>query len=228
MAKAEHVIPKRTTLAALLRLLRKVNNLRVSGGVEMTNTPELLSLHVPTHAAPAVAPARVSPIRYGKLKTVWAAAGTTVTLTPVIGPASTTAVTGAADVTCKVLGDLTTAQAAPLMASVNDILPFVYADPAADPPTGYLVNPPVKTGTFNVVLSQTGGSNGSASAAATWTYSATLTVGGSSVTLGTGLSPTWPREYGTRVAATAGLGEYTGTAFTLLVAFEKPGTGTCA
>ena len=80
--------------------------------------------------------------------------------------------------------------------------------------------------TLRVNLSQTGGSNGNASTAATWTYNVTDVFGGS---LGTAMSPEFPRPKGTMTAATVGLGYYnTSGDFVLYQAAEKPGTGSCA
>lgn len=81
-------------------------------------------------------------------------------------------------------------------------------------------------GNFMVNLTQTGGSNGNKTTAATWTYTAkTLN---NATTLGTVLSPNKPRPFGTQTAATLGVAYYdnTGT-FQLAEAYEKPGSGGC-
>jgi hypothetical protein len=88
---------------------------------------------------------------------------------------------------------------------------------AGGSPTGIL---------FAVTLTQTGGSDGTTSTAATWTYTVT-SLGGTS--LGTSKSPEWPRPYGKMTAATKGLAYIdTDGAVVLSVAFEKPGSGSCA
>jgi hypothetical protein len=79
---------------------------------------------------------------------------------------------------------------------------------------------------FPVALTQTGGSNGSQTTQATWTYTANNLTGD---TLGTVLSPQWPRQQnGELNAATAGVGYYdvTGT-FVLSIAYEYAPTGPC-
>ncbi len=78
---------------------------------------------------------------------------------------------------------------------------------------------------FRVNLVQTGGSNGTKTTAASWTYTAT-DLGGA--TLGTGLAPERTRENGTRAAATKGEGYYnTAGTFVLAEAWELRGTGAC-
>lgn len=76
-----------------------------------------------------------------------------------------------------------------------------------------------------VTLTQTGGSNGTQTAAATWSYTATSLTGDS---LGTSLSPAEPRPFGTMTAATVGFGHYsTSGTFVLDFCFEKPGSTHC-
>lgn len=76
---------------------------------------------------------------------------------------------------------------------------------------------------FRVNLSQTGGSQGNKTTAASWTYTATSLEG---ATLGTGLSPEWPREPGRRTTAVAGMGYFDSSEnFVLSVAFEVRLTG---
>jgi hypothetical protein len=81
-------------------------------------------------------------------------------------------------------------------------------------------------GLFRVDLTQTGGSNGTKTTAASYTYTVTDLAG---VQLATGASPEKPRENGTKTAATKGYGYYdaAGT-FVLAEAWEAPGTvGAC-
>lgn len=80
-------------------------------------------------------------------------------------------------------------------------------------------------GMFPVTLTQTGGSNGNKTTAASWTYTAASLSG---ETLGTSLSPQWPRPNGTMTAATAGLAYYDSGSVVLAIAFEQPGSGGCA
>jgi len=77
---------------------------------------------------------------------------------------------------------------------------------------------------FEVTLSNTGGSNGSSTSAASYTYTATAPNG---QTLGTGLSPDRARKNGTRAVATKGTGYFLTGTFHLLDAFEKTSTVTC-
>lgn len=79
---------------------------------------------------------------------------------------------------------------------------------------------------FVVALTQTGGSNGTQTTAASWTYTAKSLDG--SVTYGTALSPQRTRWNGSRTAATLGYAYFdnTGT-FKLAEPWEPPGTGHC-
>ena len=80
---------------------------------------------------------------------------------------------------------------------------------------------------FRVDLTQTGGSNGTKTTAASWTYTAKK-QGDSTVTLGTVLAPERTRENGTRTAATKGSGYYNNAGdFVLAEAWESHGTGGC-
>lgn len=77
-------------------------------------------------------------------------------------------------------------------------------------------------GAFYVALTQTGGSNGDHKTTASYTYTA---VDSDGVTVGTGLSPEWPRNYGKVVAATKGIAYRTSAgAGALAIAEEKPQT----
>lgn len=79
---------------------------------------------------------------------------------------------------------------------------------------------------FRVALTQTGGSNGNKTTAASWTYTAKDLAAG--VNLGTGLSPERSRPKGTRSAATIGIGYYDGVGvFHLYEADETPGRNDC-
>lgn len=85
-------------------------------------------------------------------------------------------------------------------------------------------------GILVVNLTQTGGSNGTQTTAATWTYTAKVrnADASSGATLGTGLAPLKPREHGSRTAATIGEGYYDGAGtFILKEAWEPPGTVGC-
>lgn len=85
-----------------------------------------------------------------------------------------------------------------------------------------LVTPPWVM--YRVALTQTGGSTGTKTTAASWTYTAAL----DGVTVGTNLAPEWTRPNGTMTAGGAGLGYFTADgSFLLSVAFERPGTGAC-
>lgn len=75
---------------------------------------------------------------------------------------------------------------------------------------------------FAVALTQTGGSNGDHKTTASYTYTA---VDGDGTTVGTGLSPEFPRNYGKVVAATRGLAyDAGGGSVVLAIADEKPQT----
>ena len=79
---------------------------------------------------------------------------------------------------------------------------------------------------FAVSLTQTGGSNGDKTNAATWTYTV-KTLG--DIELATGKSPQQTRPNGTMTAATRGLAYYDADGSLMLAwAFETPGTGACA
>jgi hypothetical protein len=87
-------------------------------------------------------------------------------------------------------------------------------------------------GVFPISLTQTGGSQGTASAAASWTYTVTETA--SALQLGTSVNPVnaphlWRRpSLGQMVAATAGLAHYNESgAFIIDWINEVPGPGAC-
>lgn len=84
----------------------------------------------------------------------------------------------------------------------------------------------IPAGLFVVSLTQTGGSNGTQSTAASWTYTAKSLDG--NITYGTTLSPKRTRANGTATAATLGTGYFDNTlAFQLYEALEYPGTDHC-
>ncbi len=76
-----------------------------------------------------------------------------------------------------------------------------------------------------VLVSQVGGSNGTTSTAATWTYDVTDVA---SNAIDTALAPSWQRAKGKKIAATHGFGYYdpSGT-FVLESVDEVDDTGTC-
>lgn len=81
--------------------------------------------------------------------------------------------------------------------------------------------------TFRVDLTETSGSLGNASSASSWEY--TANVPGTSVTLGTSLSPEASRENGTYAAATKGLAYYNASGTLVLYsANEVCGTTSCS
>jgi hypothetical protein len=78
---------------------------------------------------------------------------------------------------------------------------------------------------FYVALTQTGGSNGTDTTAATWTYTAVSVTG---APCGTAMAPDRPRGFGTFAAATKGVGYYDNSGdFKLADAYETPGTEEC-
>lgn len=77
---------------------------------------------------------------------------------------------------------------------------------------------------FPVTLTSTGGATGTKTTTATYVYTAVDTGG---VTVGTSLTPEWPRPNGTMTAATKGICRRTAGTVTLAIAYEKPGTGAC-
>jgi hypothetical protein len=81
------------------------------------------------------------------------------------------------------------------------------------------------TGVIPVSLATDGGTNGDASSAPSYTYTVTPIGGGS--TIATAASPQVARPTGTATAASYGLGYYTGGTFSLLYAFEIPGSSSC-
>lgn len=84
----------------------------------------------------------------------------------------------------------------------------------------------IVSGLFAVALTQTGGSDGSASAAASYTY--TVKTIDSATTLGTGVGQTRPRPNGLVVPGTKGLAYYDGTTLKLWDAGEVPETAACS
>lgn len=84
----------------------------------------------------------------------------------------------------------------------------------------------IVSGLFSVALTQTGGSNGTKTTAASWTY--TVKTIDSAVTLGTGVALTRPRPAGYMTAGTSGLAYYDGTTLKLWDAGEIYGIGPCA
>ncbi len=156
-------------------------------------------------------------IRYGTLASPWTG-GDTVTLTPCLSATDDTAIDGADDVTCSIYCQ--TGQAGPIVATDGTILAFVDRDPTATPPTGWLVNPPVRV-MLPVSLSSDGGAG---TAASPYTYTAAL----EGVTLGTGLAPAWrPIAADVTGAASVGTGYFTGTTFSLYSAAEAFDVTTC-
>lgn len=108
------------------------------------------------------------------------------------------------------------------------VLVWTFFDRAEIYKPHYLIFVEPRRGMIPVSLTQTGGSNGTSSAAATWTYTANDTLGGSAE-LGTVLGPEWPRPNGRMTAATKGLGYFnTSGVFVLSIAYEKPGAMECA
>jgi hypothetical protein len=77
---------------------------------------------------------------------------------------------------------------------------------------------------YYVALTQTGGSNGTQTTAASWTYTMKNENG---ETLGTGVSPATTRPNGTQVAATYGSARWNGSTWILVSLNEVYGTGTC-
>jgi hypothetical protein len=77
---------------------------------------------------------------------------------------------------------------------------------------------------FPVNLTQTGGSNGNKTTAATWSYTVNDLA---SNQLATGVSPTKPRPSGTMTAAGTGVCYYSGATLVLWDTNEYPGTGGC-
>lgn len=103
---------------------------------------------------------------------------------------------------------------------------FAIARNTSPPAKFYWFHGPRPNVLFAVTLSQTGGSNGNKTTAASWTYTVTSLAG---VQLGTSKSPEWPRPNGTMTAATKGLAYYDNDgALVLSVAFEQPGSGGCS
>lgn len=79
------------------------------------------------------------------------------------------------------------------------------------------------TGFVLVNLAQTGGAQGDATTAPTWTY--TVTRNGEE--LATGASPLRPRPFGFFTAATQGVGTFEGGSFVLVEAWETEGAEEC-
>jgi hypothetical protein len=107
---------------------------------------------------------------------------------------------------------------------------FVQEYTDVDSGSGKLVTRFVKVsavGMVPVTLTQTGGSNGNQTTAATWTYTANHALTGKE--LGTVLSPEWPRPLGAMTAAVKGVGYFDEDGdFQLAIAYEYPGALGCS
>jgi hypothetical protein len=202
----------------LPKMWRWMRNFRIEGaGVSAKNTDETFTASITRQ--PATNPTTIAPLIRLKVKAGGAAPESNNKL--VLAHTWDGTNEGTADIPVRVI--IAHAAGETLFATrcrsgtdqTYDSSPVVWQEVIAQP--GIL---------FAVTLSQTGGSNGNKTTAASWTYTVTSLAG---VQLGTSKSPEWPRPNGTMTAATKGLAYYDNDgALVLSVAFEQPGSGGCS